>query len=561
MRIYRNLIITGGVILLLGGLLAVKLKDDVPQQEAPMKLGSAQVNVIVTDALEKVFQKRLPSNVKPAVDVAAGETATFQLVVNSGKGDITELKAVLPDLKIKGSTLRIDDDRINIGYLGYVKVNKNLATVSPGFRMASDAYYPDPIRRSVGTVKQNTNQPIWISVQVPAGQKAGNYGGVVSISGKVNGQPFSINQQVDVHVYPVVLQETNRLWVSNWWTVGPVTKKLLTGNADITGMLAEKMSENGINSFIANGLMGIDITENNGKYAFDYKNFDNYVETFLKAGLRKRIEGGFIAGRSGNWTSNYQVFLPVNTNGKITFQKVDPTDRRVDNFYRQYFPDFVNHLKTKNYFSIFYQHVADEPVDQNVASYNQVLGMVKKYAPELKTIDAVQTDRIGSQLDVVVPVLDVLERRYNSFRKIQQSGREVAFYTCWQPQGKYANRLIQMDLLKTRYLPWINFKYGLSGFMHWGFNQWSGDPLNVADNVAGDAWIVYPENNKVISSIRLDAFRDGINDYALLYQLSRKSPDKANQLAGRIIQSFSAYDLDITDFRQARRELLQALSR
>ena len=70
----------------------------------------------------------------------------------------------------------------------------------------------------------------------------------------------------------------------------------------------------------------------------------------------------------------------------------------------------------------------------------------------------------------------------------------------------------------------------------------------------------YPAEEKIYSSIRLAAMRDGIADYELLKLLEQKSPDKAKELAGAIIIDFNSYNNDIQAFRLIRLKLLKLLS-
>jgi hypothetical protein len=76
----------------------------------------------------------------------------------------------------------------------------------------------------------------------------------------------------------------------------------------------------------------------------------------------------------------------------------------------------------------------------------------------------------------------------------------------------------------------------------------------------GDAWIVYPsEKHILLSSIRYEAMRDGIEDYELLLKLGKKDPKKAQSLAARMIHQMDNVEQDVRKFRRARRELLEAL--
>src|SRR5262249_27825675 len=113
---------------------------------------------------------------------------------------------------------------------------------------------------------------------------------------------------------------------------------------------------------------------------------------------------------------------------------------------------------------------------------------------------------------------------------------------------------------------------GLTGFLHWGGNYWSLDPIHdTAPPLGsdfgsvlppGDAFVAYPdpERKGLLSSIRLEAMREGIEDYELLQQLQSKKPQTAQDIASRMIRSFTEYVRDPAEFRQLQLELLQQLA-
>jgi len=518
---------------------------------------NGMVSVGFVDPLYKVLsQEKILNYSKGEADAAGGEIVTFQLVVKSDEGDIQDLSITVTPAQGKSSALR----EVKVGFLGYVKINTPINQKTTKFNYANNGLYPDPILNSIKTpIKSGSNQPIWISIQIPINQNKGVYNGKVSISGKVNNISFEQVQNYTVNVYDVSLQQNN-FWVSNWWANGQNVSKYF-GGQDVIGKIARKMAENKINSFIINSLESVKFSKVNGTYKFNFSTVGWQIDTFLKAGVNKRIEGIFLAKRSSaDWRSPYYMRVPQeNSNGNWGFVSLPLSDNRVKQFYGQYLPAQVNFLKEKKVYNIYYQHIADEPSDANVDSYNQILHFVKSLDPGIKTIDAVQTDKVSSELDVIMPLLDILSGRYNSFKQLQGKS-EIGFYTCWLPQGDYANRLIEMNLIKNRFIPWIAFRYNLSGYLHWGFNQWSNnDPLTNLDKNAGDSWIVYPEDGQFISSIRLEALRDGINDYALLKQLSDKKPEVASEIAKKEIMSFNSYDLNINDFRETRKLILKSL--
>ena len=145
------------------------------------------------------------------------------------------------------------------------------------------------------------------------------------------------------------------------------------------------------------------------------------------------------------------------------------------------------------------------------------------------------------------------------------------FYTCLNPKGEFANRFLEQPLLKTRLLHWINFRFGATGYLHWGLNYWKGeDPWNETTAIqtengnilpGGDSWIIYPGDKRLYGSIRLEAMRDGIADYTLLQMLAGKDEAKAREICRQTVYDWTTYDMSTDHFRSARHEILEALSK
>jgi hypothetical protein len=197
---------------------------------------------------------------------------------------------------------------------------------------------------------------------------------------------------------------------------------------------------------------------------------------------------------------------------------------------------------------------------------------VREFAPEFKVMEALDVKDdftfFEKHCDVWVPQLGRFDRSLPQMMSRLSRKEEVWIYTCLFPNGKYPNRFVDYPLIKTRILPWICFKWGFSGYLHWGFNHWRGDPFQELEPhhagsshlPAGDAWIVYPGERTVLDSIRHEAFRDGLEDYELLKILQIKDAPAAMALADKILRSFTNYARDVETFRTVRRALLDSIS-
>ena len=316
-------------------------------------------------------------------------------------------------------------------------------------------------------------------------------------------------------------------------------------------------------------LLATTYTDADGGYTFDFTNFDRAVEIFIEEGVIGRIEGGHIGTRESTWTTPFQVFVPVTENDETTFEKYDASSETATEFYGQFIPALMRHLEDRGWREIYMQHLADEPITENVDSYIEIANLVHQHAPDLDIVEACHSKDLDETVKIWVPQLNFLNEDADFYRERAEAGDEIWFYTCLAPQGEYANRFVELPLLKTRVLHWINFRAASPGYLHWGFNFWRGDPFDEVTGIitesgnvlpGGDAWIVYPGYGKLLSSIRLEAMRDGIVDYDLLKRFETLDPERAAELARRVVYNFERYDMDIPSFREKRREVLKTLS-
>ena len=292
-----------------------------------------------------------------------------------------------------------------------------------------------------------------------------------------------------------------------------------------------------------------------------------------EAGCCEYIEGGHIGGRlPQNWGGPFIVKVPEKVDNEWKMKDFNINESKAQNFYNQFFPALVENLKKNGWLDIYMQHIADEPIESNKASYAEISDYVRKLIPGIKVIEACHSSDLDGSIDIWVPQLNFLKDDFKFYKEQQEKGKEVWYYTCLGPQDNFANRFIEQPLIKTRILHWINYRYGITGYLHWGLNHWRphhNNPytmttdMNYAGNTlpGGDMNVVYPKENKLLPCIRLEAMRDGIVDYELLKMLEAKNPEKAKEVSGKIVFNFDHYDLNVINFRKLRKEILEELSK
>jgi len=525
------------------------------------------------DPLIKVFQDAQPEkHTRATADAARGENARFQVVVRSEIA-VVELNASVTPFTARGKeALPARAPR----FVGYVNVDRPMQSPPKDQLRKPPADFPDPLLEvdSVN-VEAGKAQPIWITVHIPKDAEPGTYKATVTVTGTTKGKILRVKKDLSLKIYKATI-DTCRLWVTEWFGVNSNHLKIKPEPESeeyyaLLERFAQNMAEHHHNVALISPLNLANFTaKDDGTLDIDFSRFDRRVELFKKTGVIGLIEGGHIGGRQGGWESEFVVTAWNVKDGKAVSARVDPSSAEADAFYAQFFPALVKHLREKGWLDIYVQHLADEPIAGNIDSYRAMAALIRKYAPKLRIIEACHTKDLTGFMDIWVPQLNFLGQDFDHYQQRQRQGEEVWFYTCVFPQGDYANRFIELPLIKTRLLHWINFKYGVTGYLHWGYNHWTADsPYTHTTRPhpgppylpAGDPWIVYPGENGPWDSIRFEAMADGIVDHELLSQLAEKDPQKAQKLASQHIQDFAKYNTDTKSFRKTRKKLLEAVSK
>jgi hypothetical protein len=203
-------------------------------------------------------------------------------------------------------------------------------------------------------------------------------------------------------------------------------------------------------------------------------------------------------------------------------------------------PAFENHLRRRGWLEKTLFHVKDEPTLRNVPAWKEKSALIHQYAPDLVRIDAIETTFLFDELEIAVPKLDYLAGWYDEYEKARREGTELWFYTVGIYQAsRYPNKTIDVPVMDNRILHWINYKYDLDGFLHWGWNQWhTENPFQEVGMHIGDGWHVYPSESGLLNSIRWEQMRNGIQDYEYFWLLE----DRIRNLKDSLGSHFSWID-------------------
>ena len=541
----------------------------------PLPLYGSQhdkISAWFVDSLVKVFPDTTPATPRLQPDLVStrnGHTS-LQVALRSEEHQVVQVRVVAP--RLENSVLKVQLYRE-----GTVKVSSHPADTPLDEVVRPEVGpYPDPLfpLTKEFSLEGPRTETIWISVFTPQDTRPGIYQGAVEIdAGKQKLRlPFR------VEVFAATVPKEQRLWVTNWlWFDQEMMAKhypQLKSDPDrywkILENIGRTMAEYKQNVVFVPVRTLAKAHVVDGAIQYDFGLVDRWIETFDKAGLARMIEGGHLSGRlGGGYDSPYVLATDLIENDQTVRKELPASDPRAEQNLREFLRQLRTHLKEKGWLSRYVQHVHDEPHGAEMPIYRRFVHIVSEELPGVPTLDAISLREDMSaqeQTTIWVPELGTFDERLDAIAAHKARGGQSWYYICLAPRGRYLNRFIDYPTLKVRLLPWVNYRYGLTGYLHWGGNFWTDRPFeNVQPDwggglylPAGDDAIVYPDPgyDGVFVSERLEVMREGIEDYELLMESARHAPGRTDTLARTVMPTFTEYVRDVIQFRKFQRELL-----
>lgn len=504
------------------------------------------------------------------------ETISAQCVVRAGR-DLPKLTAALEPLKREGSGFQIPAENLTWRFVSDILVLTNTPKMQVSdLTRAAPARFPDCLSEERQCdVANGALKAIYLTLRIPADAEPGEYRGSLTVS---SGDAAAA-MPITLTVYPLTLPEQRHLLVVEWLSTGQFKKfhGVESEQSDrywqILRAYAKNMAEHRHNTFKISLSLIKTTVDVDGNYSLDFTSFDRFAQVFWETGRMDAMETGFVAQHvPGGWSNPIKLreFFTV-------YEKAGGKARKVggEEFLAKFLPAFVSHLRERKWLDKTLFHICDEPANHNVTGWQQASDFVHRHAPELRRIDAIETPHCLDRLEVWVPKLDHLSTWQCAFEEAQRRGNEMWFYTVGIYQGgALMNKTVDVPLIDTRLMHWLNYRYDLKGYLHWGFNSWTSDPWEAPGLHRGDGWHVYPKRDGLLDSLRWEQMRDGLQDYECLWLLEDKtrqimaslSPQAASlieptrrsrEIASQVVRSYTDFSRDPQTLYAARRQAIE----
>ncbi len=490
--------------------------------------------------------------------------------------DLADLEVSVGPLQQSQGSGRIAQQNVHWNFIGGIFIEKN----SPNRQKDSllrlaPAWFPDYLSEDEKcALRRDSRKAVYLTVKIPPDAAPGEYHATVTAKAGT----VSASLPLVVQVYPLTLPEERHLFVTEWFSTSEFRTHHQLDSADEAGfdrllrIYAQNMAEHRQNVFRAGlGLIG-SRRGSDGKLEFDFSRFDRFAQVFWATGHMDLLETGFVAQfGKGGWSGSEIVLnhFPV--------READGRRSSVagEDFLPQFLPAFVTYLRAKGWLEKTVFHIADEPSDHNIIAFGQASDFAHRFAPELRRIDAIETPHCLGALEVWIPKLDHLATWQSAFEDAQRQGNELWFYTVGIFQGgSLLNKTVDVPLIETRLMHWLNYRYNLRGYLHWGFNAWTDDPIKAPGEHRGDGWHVYPKKEGLLNSLRWEQMRNGIQDYECLWLLENRlseiraglSPrvaalidprQRGVEIASQVVADYYHHTRNLDALYQARRQVIE----
>ncbi len=525
----------------------------------------AVLTVWTPPPLAKVLRDAVPPPEGPQpllIQGARNETASAQAAVRPA-ADIEAAGVSITDLKHRETGAVIPAGAVTLQWERYIAIDRNSEGL-PEDELVAKApnSIPDPFWEGASIpLKAGESQAVWLEAHIPEDAAPGDYEGVLAVTAG----DISAQLPVILHVWNFAMPSERHLSVVNWWRFpGLGFEDKIPAYSDeyyrflgecCTFLAAHRQTD--IQSSLSELVQ--EVKQADGAVGYDTSRFERYAATAFEHGIRQ---------------------IHLHAVGRLVGPHVSPEGRAEGvPAAMSRLPALETVIQKNGWQGRVAVNIADEPFISHEQSYAAVVDQVHEMAPSVRVIEAVEAEYFG-ELDIYVPKLSHLNLWYPRFQEVQREGKELWFYTCCHPVGRYPNRFLDQSLLKARALHWINYLYDLDGYLHWGLNHFYGDEPYTQEAISqrlplGDRAIVYPGENGFLGSLRLSTMRDGLQDFEYLWVLEdglRQLKERVGEdafwldprqrpleLCRRVVQSFYDHTRDPDVLMEARRAIAEEI--
>lgn len=505
------------------------------------------VTLLWVDALERVFLDELPlppsAGPEWTLEVFPGQREAVQLVVVADE----ELTGVRVEPAADGEDSF--PGAIDVRVVGYVRIDEPSFNHHRQEAFPHRGWWPDPLfEMEEFEVEAGATQPVWIDVRVPREAAPGIYEipFVVRADKAADGTSFEATRNLAVEVLPGVLPE-------EWHMKNILSFSARTAKEDFRDgtrfAYGDRWEE------VAPAFYDLLLDSRIPPFPSLFENMDYFEpDQILEA-----VERGM----------NVLLFASI-SRARYDEEGNQILNQRSLRALRQLKAEFVPWLEENDLMDIAYFYCFDEHspeyFDFAVETLRPYTGMGFKILTTMQDYSFGTETELGQVVDAFMPGMGHYDR--DLARQARREGREVWWYSTQDFN-------IETDTVYHRLKPWRTLQEEADGYLIWTMNRWAGNPTLLQPAIRAEwnprldgitssssAMMLYPGEDGPISSIRLENYRMGIEDYDLIVGAARQLQREGESEREAIERVWEALELPEevgelapAELRQVRRRL------
>lgn len=476
--------------------------------------------------------------------LARNETESLQLLVSPLAEDLRGVRVfVVGDLLSVGGEAALPAHCVACHPVGYVEITNRTpysigrsvpCAAAPGYvrvgRRPTPGWWPDPILDHLDAVdvRGSDMQSFWVRVRCQEGQPAGIYRGALVVSAD-NAAPVEIPFAVRVNDFALGRTSALPLAISFWPGVSS-TRKEYDKDWEVKMAAIKADPDAPVNAWWRHEREWVSFMADYLIPAISLYNYDSLckdgsrpTEEFCLRGLRQlKDEGrvGFV--NIGYWDAFYKG------------QSVESWRKNHVERLRR----FLDAAKEMGEESRAYTYGCDEVTADNFPRVAKAVEELKKEFPGVPVFTTSVDKDFGvgtklSGIDWFCPLTEDYDVRKADAARAE--GRKVWWYICCEPLAPYANMFVECQPIEGRSLMGAqSVKFHTDGFLYYQIANWSTprciefgpftdwDPQSYLNFNGDGSWTRAGPDGIPLPTIRLENFRDGLEDYAYAKLLEQK---------------------------------------
>ncbi len=472
-------------------------------QKACADVGQPSINLLVglATSMEKILPRQAAFNLTPAREIelslARNEKESFQIVVVAAARALKNVSVSVSDLKTAAGAA-LPRQHIQCDVVGYVETRAR-----PPYGTSHIGWWPDPILNFLKAVDVGAGdlQSFWIRVHAPQDQPPGSYRGTLTVSAEgLAPEAFPLN----IRVRSFTLPRHSPLPLAI--TFGPHDypadeKQPLTGEY-------RNSPEYPVNAWKKHKLAWADMLAD---YYIDYDSLYRRGPPDFEVLRRLHERGQLVAFNLGN-------FDGVSRDPAARTTALQELRTAYDEAVKL---GLIDHA---------YIYGFDECKPEMFPLLEQTAQTLRREFPKALLMTTSYDHSYG--LDTVVKTIDAWCPLTPSFKpdqaaKARVAGRQVWWYICCGPHHPHANMFIEYPAIEARLLMGpMTARQRPDGFLYYQVSIWNSrkpitsgpftdwDPRSWTTYHGDGSWTCVGPDGTPLPTIRLENFRDGLEDYA-----------------------------------------------